>query len=509
MTALLRAALVGARLYIPRPVQELGGWLLYGLALSMLVVFLPPTLFVEGEAKFLLLIGLIGAWRYSVGIVHFIRSQLFLRIVFPRLRRAADAVPEDQLPQHVYFLVTSFRIDARTTYQVYHSVFMEAMRCGRPASIVASIVEKADEYLIKRVYQDTVVAAGATIDLMFVRIPGTGKRDGLAYGFRAISRNRRYHESVVAVVDGDTVLEPGVVKRSLPFFTILPNMGALTTNEYCDVLGGAVMRDWHQLRFAQRHINMCSMGLSQRVLTLTGRMSIFRGSVVTDPLFIDDVQNDHLEHWRLGRFRFLTGDDKSSWYSIMKLGYDTFYVPDVSIRTLEHPPEKTFLHSSYKLMFRWYGNSLRQNHRATRLGMRHLGLFTYYVLWDQRFSMWTSLVGIVTALLASLFYGYEVIIAYLLWVGFTRAIITASLLAGEHPVRPSFPVLLYYNQIAGSLVKTWVNFRLDRQSWTRQKTTLQAASDSRARFNAWSSRAMTFSAVSLFLAFCLVLAHGS
>lgn len=509
MRSLLRAALVGARLYIPKSVQELGGWLAYGLLLSLLVAFLPTNFFTAGEAKFLLLIGLIGAWRYSVGINHYIRSQLFLRIVFPRLRRLADAVPEESLPQHVFFLVTSFRIDARTTYQVYHSVFMEALACGRPASVVASIVEKADEYLIRHVYQDTIGAMGGDIDLMFVRIPGTGKRDGLAYGFRAISRNRRFHESVVAVVDGDTVLEPGVVKRSLPFFTVLPNMGALTTNEYCDVLGGAVMRDWHQLRFAQRHLNMCSMALSHRVLTLTGRMSIFRGSVVTNPLFIDDVQNDHLSHWRLGDFRFLTGDDKSSWFSIMRLGYDTFYVPDVSIRTLEHPPEKTFLHSSYKLMFRWYGNSLRQNHRATKLGMRRLGPFTYYVLWDQRFSMWTSLVGITTAILASFFYGYAVLVAYLLWVGFTRTIITASLLAGNHPVRPSYPVLLYYNQIAGSLVKTYVNFRLDRQSWTRQKTTLKAASAARARFNQWSSRAMTFSAASMFLAFCLVLAFGN
>ena len=57
--------------------------------------------------------------------------------------------------------------------------------------------------------------------------------------------------------------------------------------------------------------------------------------VVTHPAFIEGVQNDYLEHWRLGRFRFLTGDDKSSWFHVMRLGYDTFYVPDVSICTMK------------------------------------------------------------------------------------------------------------------------------------------------------------------------------
>src|SRR3546814_20531280 len=119
---------------------------------------------------------------------------------------------------------------------------------------------------------------------------------------------------------------------------------------------------------------MCSMALTRRGLTLTGRMSLFRVGIVTDPRFIDDVQNDALDHWRLGRFKFLTGDDKSSWFSLMRLGYDTFYVPDAAINTVEHPPEKSFIKASRKLMFRWYGNNLRQNSRALGLGMKRLGL---------------------------------------------------------------------------------------------------------------------------------------
>jgi glycosyltransferase Alg8 len=35
-----------------------------------------------------------------------------------------------------------------------------------------------------------------------------------------------------------------------------------------------------------------------------------------------------------------------------------------------------------------------------------------------------------------------------------------------------YPFLMYYNQIWGSCIKTYVFFRLDRQSWTRQKTSI-------------------------------------
>lgn len=484
------------------------GWLMFASFLGFLATLAPRLLFLEGSTKFILLLGLISAWRYAVALVHFLRAQVFLRIVFPRLRERARAVRLEDLPEHVHFLVTSFRIDSSTSYKVYQSVFMEALHCGRPASVVASIVEKSDEFLIRSIYHDTVVARGADIDLIFVRIPGTGKRDGLAHGFRAISRNRRFHESVVVVVDGDTVLTPGCVRDSLPFFTLLPNMGALTTDERCEVMGSGVIRDWHHLRFAQRHLNMCSMGLTHRVLTLTGRMSIFRGSVVTHPQFINGVQNDYLEHWRLGRFRFLTGDDKSSWFNVMRLGYDTFYVPDVSICTLEHPPNSNFVRASVMLMFRWYGNALRQNMRATSLGMKRLGAFTYYVMLDQRISMWTGLIGITTALIASLIYGPIMMMVYILWIGMTRFVVCLILATGGHPVRPNYPFLLYYNQLAGSLVKAWVVFRLDRQSWTRQQTRLPDQSNLRVWFNRWSANAMTFSAFSIFLVLCFLLANS-
>ena len=479
--------------------SQASGWLLYLTVLMALALALPRTVFTPESRDFILLLGVVGIWRYSMGAVHFLRGMLFLYVLFPYYRRKANALGNAADPSHVYLLVTSFRIDALTTAQVYRSVIEEASNCGYPCTLVCSIVELSDELLIKNLWGRLNPPDQVKLD--FVRIPGTGKRDGLAHGFRAISRHMPDDRAVVAVIDGDTVLSPGVIRKTAPFFQLFDNLGGLTTNEYCEVRGSYIMSEWHKLRFAQRHINMCSMALSKRVLTMTGRMSMFRASVVTNPEFIADVESDSLMHWRLGRFKFLTGDDKSSWFSLMRLGYDTFYVPDAAINTVEHPPEKSFLKASRKLMYRWYGNNLRQNSRALGLGLRRLGLFTSIVLFDQRVSMWTSLLGLTVAVIASLKFGLGFLLVYLLWIGITRLILTIMLLCSGHNVGPAYPLILYYNQIIGALMKIYVFFRLDKQSWTRQPTALKRDLASFQQwFNTWSSRTMTFSAASIFVA---------
>jgi len=478
---------------------DLGGWLLYAGALMTLVLALPRDAFVPGSRIYVFALGALGIWRYGLRGIHFVRSMVFLHWVFPRARRAADRLGARAAPSHVYLLVTSFRIEAATTALVYRAVIDEAIACGWPTTVVASIVEMSDQRLILELWQR--YAPPPRVRLKLVRIAGTGKRDGLALGFRSISRDMPASDAVVAVIDGDTVLEPGVITRTVPFLRLMPNVGGLTTNEFCKVQGSYTMSEWHKMRFAQRHLNMCSMALTKRVLTLTGRMSLFRADIVTDARFIYDVQNDALDHWRLGRFKFLTGDDKSTWYSLMRLGWDTYYVPDAAVSTVEHPPDPRFVTASRKLMFRWYGNSLRQNSRALGLGPRRLGWFTYYVLFDQRILMWTGLLGLAFAIAASIRFSIVYLLAFLLWVGITRLFMSLLLLTSGHRVGPMFPLLLYYNQVVGSLTKISVFFRLDQQSWTRQKTTLDRNLDSFQRnFNRWSSYAMIFSAASVFVA---------
>jgi len=477
----------------------MGGLLWYAVALLAISLAMPTELFNPQSTHFLLAIGFVAAWRYIWAAVHLVRSLIYRKIVFPRLRRKMDVMGEAGLPSHAYLLLTSFRIDTQTTTEVYRAAIEEAARTPIPVTLVVSLVEMADQRLVKHLFQ--ALNPPKNVTLAFIRIAGSGKRDALAQGLRTIQMMLPPPDSVVAVIDGDTLLEPYCLIRSLPLFKIMPDISAFTTDEVCEVRGARIFRDWYSMRFAQRQILMGSMGLSKRVLTLTGRMSAFRAEVATDPTFINQLEYDSVDHWRLGRFQFLTGDDKSTWFWILKNGGKMAYIPDVTVSTVESPPEDDFVRASTALMVRWFGNMLRTNGRALALGPRKIGLFVWWTVLDQRMSMWTASVGPTAAILLTLYYGPIAFLAYIYWIAVTRFIQTLALLTARTEVRWTYPFLLFFNQIYGSLVKTYIFFRLDKQKWTRQNTT--AARDLNA-FNAWTihatSVAMHATAVLLFVA---------
>ena len=275
-------------------------WLiLYLLALAALALRAPDVLWQPGAREFVVLLGLVGAWRYSWGAVHLGRALYYRGVVFPRWRRAADHLGEAGAASHVYILIATYRIRAEATARVYQAAIAEAIRYGRPATIVAGIVETGDQRLIKRIFEQ--MSPPAEVRLAFVRRPGIGKRHQMACSLRAISRLRPPSDAAVVFMDGDTLLTPGCLAKSLPFLKLMPDVDAITTDEECIVANGPVMQAWHSLRFAQRHQMMSSMALSRRLLVITGRMSIYRAEVVTDPGFIETLENDYLDHWRLGR----------------------------------------------------------------------------------------------------------------------------------------------------------------------------------------------------------------
>jgi glycosyltransferase Alg8 len=439
---------------------------LYVLGLVALVVHAPSVLWQPGAREFIVLLGVFGAWRYSWQAVHVARALIFRHLVFPRWRAVADRLGDQGRVDQVYIVIMSFRVRAETSARVFQAAIAEAARYGGPVTLVAGLVEEADQRLIKRVFQN--LAPPDDVRLVFVRRPASGKRHGLACALRAVSRLLPAHDAAVVLMDGDTLLTPGTLERSLPFLRSMPEIGGITTDEDCLVAGGPLMTAWHRLRFAQRHQLMSSMALSRRLMAMTGRMSIFRARLATDPSFIDMIENDHLEHWRLGSVPLLTGEDKSTWFWLLRAGHDMLYLPDVQVITIEHPPSRHFLKASTLLMLRWFGNMLRTSGRAIALGPRRVGPFAWWCLIDQRLSMWTPLVGPTVALFFILAKSAWFIYAYLLWVGTTRLIQSLLLLTARPRISGTYPFLIYYGQVYGALVKTYILFRLDRQRWTRQ-----------------------------------------
>ncbi len=444
---------------------------LYILALAALFLHAPDTLTDPATRPFVLSVGFIIIWRYGWGLVHFVRAQLYKRRTFPRLRAAATRLaaataPDDgQLPQ-VYLVCTSYRIQAETSTHVFRALIEEAIRYQGPVTIVASLVEMADQRLVKLLFSR--LAPPERVRLSLVRIDGRGKRDALAVALLAVARDRPAPDAVVTVVDGDTIVTPGTLDRCLPLFRLLPDVGGLTTDEEAVVDGGRLMRDWHRLRFAQRQILMCSMALSGRLLAMTGRMSMYRVGVATNPDFIETIRDDYLDHWRLGRIKLLTGEDKSTWQWLLAHRWRMLYVPDVQMLTIEHPPDPRFFVASTMLMRRWFGNMLRSSSRAIALGPREIGLFTWWCLIDQRLSMWTPLLMPLSAVAFTLLIGPLVLYAYLLWVMTTRLIQALMLLTVRDTISGTYPLLILYGQVYGAMVKTWVLFRPDFQGWSRQ-----------------------------------------
>jgi glycosyltransferase Alg8 len=90
---------------------------------------------------------------------------------------------------------------------------------------------------------------------------------------------------------------------------------------------------------------------------------------------------------------------------------------------------------------------------------------------------------------------------YAVWVGFTRWIMSLMLLSARPVLSWYYPFLIYYNQIWGALIKTYVFFRLDRQSWTRQKTRLERGlTQDEQRMISFSSSAVHTVAIMCFVA---------
>jgi glycosyltransferase Alg8 len=440
----------------------------YGGAICLLVAYLPENVFDSTSHVFILSIGLIGLWRYGWWFTHMVRGVIYRRITFPRLRRAADQVTERGFkPNHVFVLCTSYKIDPEVTYAVYEGLIRNALDYQVPTTVFAAITDRTDVEVLNRLLQD--YGSPDVIEIRYIYQRGDGKRSAMGDVLRAIARCHPGPDDLVVFMDGDIRLPATTFRRTMPFFLLEDDLGGLTTDNRAIVKGDDLTKEWYDLRYAQRHLLMSSTSLSRRVLVLTGRYSVIRADLCIRPDFIAIVEQDQLSHRRFGTFRFLSGDDKSTWYWLLKHNWAMRYVPDVRVLGFEELPDlDRFLRSTTNLMRRWFGNMFRTSGRAIRLGPRGMGLFTWWSLVDQRLSIWTTLIGPTVAVVLTVFVRPSFGLAYLLWIMSTRLL--ASILLGlpRGRVSPLWPILLYYNQVVGAALKSHVSFRFNQQTWIRQ-----------------------------------------
>jgi len=416
-------------------------------------------------SKLFVTIGVIGVWRYSWWLLHFVRSQVYARIRFPRLREASERLWRDGWrPRRVHYIVTTFMERPETTQAVMAAIVDECRSTGIPTRIYLGTGLPRDE----QVARDFLLRAARHMDLelVIVRQNRPGKRAALGLALRALSRSEIDPDEPVVFMDGDTILPPGFLRRCLPLFEVRRDLDALTTAERAIVLGPRWIATWLDMRFAQRHLTMQSHALAHKVLALTGRCSVFRGREVLRDEFIQLVESDNLEDWLWGTIPFLSGDDKSTWFALLKKpgGSVMLYVPDATVCTVENIAGSAWQRMRFNLL-RWSGNAIRNSSRVIALGPRRIGWFIWWCVLDQRVSMWTGLLGPAAALL-NLFWGDPGLsLIYVAWVCTTRLLLALPLFAHAGEIRPAFPLFLYSNQLANSLIKGYLTFRPATQRW--------------------------------------------
>jgi len=462
-------------------IQSAIGPCIFYLALSLAIGYSCWPYFYYVKSETLITLGLFTMWRYSWQVTHYIRAIIYHFYTYKKLSKRVKVAAENGVfPAHIFFIIPSYNEEPWVSAETFFSIMAELNAIPSSATLVVSTGSDEDDAIISKVYQ--AHPARYKVELVLQR-QSRGKRIAMGHALRAVAR--RYNDkqledgnSVTVFMDGDSYLETGLFAKTLPIFCMDRKIGAVTTNELAYInTKSQWYKDWFNLKFGQRHILFQSHALSRKVLTLTGRFSIFRSSIVVREDFIRMIENDILAHPLHGKFRFLMGDDKSSWFYLLKNKWDMLYIPDGICYSLESRDAR-FVELSTSLPYRWYGNTMRNNGRSLALGWRTTGLFIWICILDQRLSMWTSLVGITGATVLSIFRSFVYLPIYVAWILIVRSIQMAVIAFNGHPVSIITIPIMLYNQWVGAVIKIKAFFHLSDQSWSKGKKKQDASGDS-------------------------------
>lgn len=433
----------------------------------MILALSVPNSFWDNEVKQVtLVLGGLGIWRYGWWLTHAVRAAIYGRIIFPKMRKEADKIWDSGWrPRHLHFMMTTYKEHTDITQKVVRSIINSIRDSDVPGTIWLGSSVRFDEDVIIR--QLKLEARDVDITLRIIRQNVSGKRAAIGLVLRAMSRSGVHDDDLVTFMDGDFIIAPGAIQKCMTLFKLRPSLQACTTDEDVICIGPKWISTWLEMRFSQRRLAMQSHSISNRVLTLTGRMSVFRAKHLIKHEFIRTLEADHLTHWLWGKFRFLSGDDKSTWYYLLGQEAEMLYVPDALGYTVE-VIEGSGMDRMVQNFRRWSGNMLRNGMRAIQLGPKKVPFFIWWCLVDQRLSMWTMLVSPMLALISTCLYGTSFLIAYALFIAVSRLALSLFLFTYARRVSIAYPAILYFNQLINASVKVYCIWRLSKQRWSNR-----------------------------------------
>ena len=415
-------------------------------------------------------LGIIGMWRYLWLITHCIRAAIYEYLVYPKLQfRASQLSEEEKFPNRLFVLIPTWKEKPAVTERMLKSVLSEASEIPSEMVILVNAGSDDEDALFRKIYEE--FEGVDNVRMEYIRQVG-GKRQGMADCLYRLSEMDIHDSDIVTLMDGDTVLGAGIYRKCLPLFALCPKVDAITTDNISVTEGNWLYRKWYTLRFSMRHRYMKSLSLSRQLQVLTGRFSLFRARDCVKPQFIASLENDRIKHWLHGEIKFVTGDDKSTWYTLLKKGSEMLYVPDAIIFCMEDSGERP-LKTSIQKMHRWFGNMLRNNGRAIGLGLGTQKPFVWWCHVDQRLSMYTSLLGPFSALWAAIWLSPYYLLVYCILVLVVRTLYILILSFEGHRLSLVDIPMLLYTQWIGSIVKIYTLFHLHQQKWDSHRTDME------------------------------------
>ena len=446
-------------------------------------------------------------------LINYSRALMYRFYMYPKIKKQIATLPDSlKYPKHLYFMIPSYKEEDWVSVETFRSILSEVQTIPSDVTIIVATAEVEEDAVIAKIFK--AYRGDKKVDLIFQH-QKNGKRIAMGHALRAIARE--YHKKglhdplgVTIFMDGDSYMESGFLAKLLPVFATDKNLGAVTTNEVAFIdTKSNWYKEWFNIKFGQRHIQFQSHSLSRKVMTLTGRLSAYRTEIVIKEDFISMVEHDILIHPLHGKFRFLMGDDKSTWFYLLKNQYNMLYIPDALCYSIESR-DGNFIELSISLPFRWNGNMLRNNSRALALGAKKTSLFIWFVILDQRLNMWTSLVGIASAIILAIFKSFYYLLFFFVWIIFIRLFQLLFIAFGGHYVSLySLPIMLY-SQWIGSMVKIRAFYDLANQKWSKNGASQSSDANIAMIEHSFAPKLpklVMYSSVSAFI-FVLILSHG-
>lgn len=464
-----------------RPGRIVGTLFNVALMMFLMALSLSSVAALGGNAAILAGLGLIGIWRHGWGIINFARAILYLEkdARKPAVRLAAG--------QSLVVIVTVYNQTNEEVKAVATSLAQSIQQLPNKTLVV--FAHRTDA---QRDIMQAVADATDKLSVHYIVQRGLGKREALASSLtraRSIVSPLMLDHYNLLLMDGDTIVTGDAILKSMTALQENAKTGAVVVNEIPFVKGNAAFGTWRLLRSYQRNKLMCSFALSDRTLVLTGRFAMLRAEILLQVDVINRIRKDYLQ-LRGAHIPLLTGDDKTTWLEVLRRGYGMTYLPRAFVYPIENPDmERGFMRGVLALTTRYSGNMARANlHPDAWQGVKGKTHFAYGLI-DQRVSMWTSLITPLLLVYLFVFGDFELFVLLLTYTLLIKNIqaIVVSINSGDDD--PRFPYLIFFDQVAQSMIKVRAFAYLHQQTWNNQGISLSSGKDT-LELDAKASRAL-------------------